>query len=495
MSLNNREWAILFWLLVALVWAVLQPAFRSTLRGLGRSLQHPKLLVPLLAMIAYADVFVWLGWRLGVWNWSLIPETVIWFFGSALVLFFNLNKASEQEAFFRRVALRTIEVTVFIEFFMNVFVLALPAELVLQPMVLLLMLLSLVAGRQAEDRGVKRFVDALAAVMGLGLAAFSVVQLFRQWDQLDRGTHLLEFALPVWLTLALLPFVYILSLWVSYGVAFLRIRWTAKDARSRRRAKLALVTVLHGRTRDVRAFAGHWAQEAASAGSLKAARSVVRGFRGSRRRREAALKEEEERQRRYAGVTGTDSQGQQLDRREFEETTRALRWLATCQTGWYRRDGRYRDDMLDILNNDFAPYGLPSDHGITMRVAEDGQSWWAWRRTVTGWCFALGAAGPPPEQWEFDGQEPPGGVPQGGSAVERGAAFHTIESQLVTARLDGSRLVRPVAGLELLSSGRRPTLGPPCRLKFAHVSWLCGRSGTVSRSAYLNAREAWSASC
>ena len=46
-----------------------------------------------------------------------------------------------------------------------------------------------------------------------------------------------------------------------------------------------------------------------------------------------------------------------------------------------------------------------------MRVHEAGQSWYAWRRTVTGWCFAIGAAGPPPEQWEYDGPEPPAGFP------------------------------------------------------------------------------------
>ena len=30
---------------------------------------------------------------------------------------------------------------------------------------------------------------------------------------------------------------------------------------------------------------------------------------------------------------------------------------------------------------------------------------------MTGWCFAIGAAGPPPNQWEYDGPEPPKGYP------------------------------------------------------------------------------------
>ena len=46
-----------------------------------------------------------------------------------------------------------------------------------------------------------------------------------------------------------------------------------------------------------------------------------------------------------------------------------------------------------------------------MKVAEDGQRWLAYRRTISGWCFAIGAAGPPPGQWEYDGQDPPTGFP------------------------------------------------------------------------------------
>ena len=123
-----------------------------------------------------------------------------------------------------------------------------------------------------------------------------------------------------------------------------------------------------------------------------------------------ARKEEERRLREFAGSSETDAEGRCLDRRGFKETIRALQHLHTCQMGWYRNpDHRYRPDLLQILGNDFTPYGLSKDPGITMHVSADSQSWYAWRRTVTGWCFAIGATGPPPNQWEFDGPEPPDG--------------------------------------------------------------------------------------
>ena len=79
--------------------------------------------------------------------------------------------------------------------------------------------------------------------------------------------------------------------------------------------------------------------------------------------------------------------------------------------GHYRKRNRYDPELLALLGDGFARHGLANEHGIEMKVSEDGQAWFAYRRTVTGWCFAIGAAGPPPDQWEYDGQNPPRGFP------------------------------------------------------------------------------------
>jgi len=412
MELNNREWATLVWLSIAVALALLRREIRSSLRDLTRTALHIKILLPALIMVAYVGVLVRIGLRVGLWNMNLIKGTIIWFIVSGLVLLMSSAKAGKERRFFRRTALRTLEATVFVEFFTNLFVLSLPAELILQPVVVLLAMLSIVAGGEKRYHAAKRFVDGLLTVAGLGIATFSVVQLIRQWDQLNKSANVLEFVLPVWLTIGLLPFIYLVALYAAYESSFNRIDSMAKDRGARRRAKLALLTITHGRTRSLNAFTGDCAEEVASTASLAEARDVIRKYQASRQRQEAAIEEEQARLKRYAGVEGSDADGRQLDRREFKETTRALRWLATCQMGWYSNPGnKYRADLFEVLSDSFSWQGLPLEHGITLYVAEDGQSWWAWRRTITGWCFAIGAAGPPPDQWEFDGSEPPDGFP------------------------------------------------------------------------------------
>jgi hypothetical protein len=98
---------------------------------------------------------------------------------------------------------------------------------------------------------------------------------------------------------------------------------------------------------------------------------------------------------------------------QFAATKDALGWLASCHIGWYQNEDRpntYRDDLLNILNN-FSHQGLPDPHGIVMKVRKDGQAWYAWRETPSGYVFGIGASEAPPSQWYWDGPQPPRGYP------------------------------------------------------------------------------------
>ncbi len=248
------------------------------------------------------------------------------------------------------------------------------------------------------------------------------------WSSVDKPTTALQFALPIWLTIGLLPYIYLLSLYSNYQKAFHAIDMHTDDRRARRRAKLALVTRTHFRSRDSYAFGGQpWLGRIVSAPRLGDARRVVADFQKSRRDTERAAAKEQKRLRSYVGSDETDAEGRRLDRREFKETMTAIHWLAELMEGWYcnedRGGKRYQADLLEALGPSFfKSYGLPPDDpGITMRVAKKGKAWYAWRRTVTGWCFAIGAAGPPPDRWTYDGPEPPEGFPIRGQGWGEGA--------------------------------------------------------------------------
>lgn len=288
---------------------------------------------------------------------------------------------------------------------------------VLAPFATLLVLLSLVASRDPESASAKKVIDGLLSLVGIAMALAWIIQFVSGFDQFDWGHGGRQLGMPVWLTLGLLPFLYLVALWSGYDHAFQRMKMKSADWHVSLRVKLGFVLAVHGRATKANAISAPAAHALARADGVRSAWRAGRDFLRSDRERVAKVKEAADRLERYAGVDGVDDDGRRLDQREFKETKAALQWLATAHMGWYDRKGRYKDDLLDILT--FKE--LPKDHGITMRISDDGQRWFAWRRTVSGWCFAIGASSVPPDQWVCDAADPPTDFP--GVGGEWGETF------------------------------------------------------------------------
>lgn len=220
--------------------------------------------------------------RLGLWDTTLTKDTAIWFIGTAFVLLLNIQRVGDS-GFFRRTARLALAATIFIGFFLNLFVLSFALELILVPFITLLALLSLVAGREERFASVKSFVDSLLGILGVGLICYVAWRVVTDWDSIDKAESVRQLVLPIWLTLAILPYVFLVGLWAVYGLAFMRINFQTEGRSSRRRAKLALVSVLHLRAHAVAAFAAVWPRRLATSERYADARAVMKEYRAGLR--------------------------------------------------------------------------------------------------------------------------------------------------------------------------------------------------------------------
>jgi hypothetical protein len=417
---NNRQIVVLFWLAVLAVWAITRPDVRSGIRQLLIVAAKPKVVFMLICFSAWMGAAVWVALQVGLWEASLATDTVFWVVGSGLVLFGAFPNVSKRRGLLRETALGLLSLTVVIEGLVDALVFPLPVEFVVQPIFAFLTGMLVVARRDERYRLVTNLLNGLTFVFGIAVLAHIVWTLTARWDELEHRNLVLQLLIPFWATIWMLPLVYVFALIGEYELAFLRLDWNSNSPmRHRLRAKLVLLTSFHRNVHEVASFAGRWPQDLVSARSFREGRQVIQNFRAAQKERaqeeaEQARKEAEAQERlvRFAGVDGVGDDGRRLDKREFKETRDALRWLAGCMMGWYRHDNRYVPDLVERFGDDFSSNGLPKPSGISLRVAADGQAWYAWRRTVTGWFFAIGAAGAPPDQWEYDGPQPPAGFPR-----------------------------------------------------------------------------------
>lgn len=413
-ALTNRELSalIILGVLVAMVFSRPQKNEMATsLRGIIDALVKPAIVVPIVLYALWVAVAVAAAAKVGVWNSELLKATILWFLLSGLAVFMNINTAISKPGFFKGVLFKTMGVAALLEFLTALKSFPLWLEIPAQALATVFAMISVVPERRSHNTPARKLATGYLAVFGFGAMIWSIAFLIRDWSELDHRRLIGDFLLPVWLTPVALLFIYWFALYAAYEVAFLRMRMWNKSG-SLFLQRLALVLRANLRLGYLRHLSGFGAHRIGKAKTFLEAWQECGALRREARVRAAEEVSTRQRLVRNAGARGTDDSGQQLDQQEFEETRTALRWLATSQMGHYRSgDDGYRADLLPIVEPHFAHDGLPEDHGVEMYVSSDGQSWYATRQTITGWWFAIGATGPPADQWLYDGPAPPTGFP------------------------------------------------------------------------------------
>lgn len=412
-ELTSRDLATALW------WAVIALAVllaRSTRRSLGGVLGAMGRLAGILALfLLWVGVLVLLATRIPfgdgtLWEPAQLKDTVAWFAVSGLLLLFRFPKATTEPRFYVRRLIETVWGASLLQVYLGLVTFDLWIEILWPVPVVFVALLLAVPARDPAQARVQRGLKMVQVLFGLALLGAVAVVLINQLPGYDWGAQLQTLVLTVWLTAGALPFIAWLSLYSNYELAFSHMR--GRDGKGAPlKAKLAVLTSFHVENRELHRFAGYWPRKVAEADGFGAGRRMIREFRADLATREAAERQKAADLVRYAGMDGVDAQGRRLDRREFAETINTLELITGAHAGWYRREpaGRYEATVADVIPV-FAR-GLPREHGIVMKVRKDGSAWYAWRRTISGWVFAAGANGPPPQQWFYDGPEPPTNYP------------------------------------------------------------------------------------
>ena len=411
--MNNRELVALVYigLAVTIVMAIrsVRPAFLEVLKLLMLS----KIGITLAIYLATTIVAIWLMSLIGFWTVNLLGSTLLWFILVGLAWFGNITDAGKDADFFKRRLLAALGIVTFLEVFVNIAALPLWAEFIVQGFLSFVVLVNAVALTDSKYKAAAKLTSGILIAGGLALLIYTIVQLIPNWNTLDLRDVLNQFLLPIWLTLAAIPSLYIIGLFMGYESLLLHMSFWNDRRRPRFRAIAGVAFELRGALVDINQFRGFPAKRASRTHSFRNARRAVQDFKRDREADQAARAQARQRLIDNAGVKGTDSAGRQLDRREFAATKEALRWLATCHMGWYQRDDRpdtYRRDLLDV-RGDFSQQGLPEPHGIVMKVRKDGQAWYAYSATPSGYIFGIGASEKPPSLWFWDGSRPPSAYP------------------------------------------------------------------------------------
>jgi hypothetical protein len=221
-ALDNREKALLFWVAVFIAVGLKTRTGRDFMRGmLGIARGSLSAILALFALYV-AAVVAPLAWA-GLWTPAVASPTAFWFAGPGMVMFLKANEALTNPHHLRDLVRRALWFLLGIEFVVNFFPLPLWAEILLVPFLTTIALLGVVPSDRKGAGEAKKFSEIVLGGFFVFLVLRFVVRIATDLDAFASTETLARFWVPSALTLAVLPFFYLLGVYMAYQMAFVRL--------------------------------------------------------------------------------------------------------------------------------------------------------------------------------------------------------------------------------------------------------------------------------
>ncbi|MEP7350767.1 MAG: hypothetical protein ABI668_12580 [Sphingorhabdus sp.] len=234
--LNSREWAILIWLVAAIIALIAMPSTRSSLGSLVAHFFHWKLQASIIGATLWCAGCVWVLWRLGLWTDGNLKTTIVWGLTFMIVTLFDVGTSKDGVKSLRSLARQAVTFTMVVGFIAEFYTLPLIAELLLVPFLVVTGAMIAMAELKPEFAQVHSLLNSLTALIGFGILGFSFYQIAIHWRDFATLGTVHEFAVPVLLSFMYLPFLYAYLLLMTYENASIRLRFAAPDDSLRRAA-------------------------------------------------------------------------------------------------------------------------------------------------------------------------------------------------------------------------------------------------------------------
>jgi hypothetical protein len=293
--LNGREWATVVWFGIFVAWAVSRNDMRGNIGTLVRVALSRQISLWSALMLLYLAGVVFLASKLGLWEARLLGATLAWVLVSALLGFFRVLRVPDNPHYFRTAVRSSLRVAVIVDVYVNLFVLSFVVELFLIPFLGLMGGLVAVSEVSPELEGkeydqTRSCLKGFVSFLGLAFVTYATIHAISEISGRNGLSHLgKSLILPLWLNLALMPFTYLLAVYLVYETAFVKLGFPGNaTSASKRRAKLALLLSAGLRPYVLGDFALSWAFKLNEASTLTEARRMVEALRAERARALAA---------------------------------------------------------------------------------------------------------------------------------------------------------------------------------------------------------------
>lgn len=213
---DNREWAVIIWVTLALVVCFFSKKLRESIIGILKSFINVKILVPFVGMALYTAIFVYIISLSPFWNSSVLKDSSLWFLISSFPLIYNATRTGRDKKSLKFFIIQNLKLGALIEYIFGLYPFSFISELFLQPIIAIIATFIAVCQTNKKYKIVENIFIFLLMLITFTTLWHAAKAIVHDPCSFTNRITLTEFLVPIYLTITIIPFLALLSLWSKY---------------------------------------------------------------------------------------------------------------------------------------------------------------------------------------------------------------------------------------------------------------------------------------
>lgn len=237
--LNSREWAIVIWSTVILVFLSFSKA--SNQKNVKNLLKTFLKVTPFIILIlTYIACTVFILYRLNLWEWNQLKNTIIWTVSFGFLSIFKLESIEKGKSFFVKALLDNFKLFTILQFLVGLYTFNFFLELVFIPIISTIAFLTVISEHK-KIIILQRPLNKMLALIGIVLILLSILNICFDFGKFATINNLLDFAVTPLLTLLFIPFIFLTMIYSSYRHIFSKFDVVIKSSKIKTIAKILVL--------------------------------------------------------------------------------------------------------------------------------------------------------------------------------------------------------------------------------------------------------------
>lgn len=229
-TFNNREIAIIVYLIIFFFWTFTQKNLRESIFGLLKTFTNRFFILSILALLIYVSLIIYGLYKIKFWDSSLLKDSIYWTFGVGFILMMNTVNAIKKDHYFKELLTDNFKLTIILEFITGMFVFSLITEFILIPFVIFFsMILAYSEVHDDEYYQVKNVMQIILGLAGIGYLIYSGYMIYFEFDEIASISTLKSFLFPIIMVTLFIPFAYFYALLMEYESLFVRLKFSFRN--------------------------------------------------------------------------------------------------------------------------------------------------------------------------------------------------------------------------------------------------------------------------